>query len=212
MRLEAATASATPLPVWSSASKTPLDLGIEWNAENRLTAVKQGGNPLATFTYDGKGRRAAKAAGGVTTTYIYDDVQFLEERPSAGTTKRYVYGAGIDQTLAQIVGATTTYNVADHLGSIARATDSLGAPTLTRQYDPWGDPIQGSTTSGYAFTGREWDSETSLYYYRARYYDPRSCRPSGGKARAITIRREHSTRSSAPQRAAGLPIHPCDGA
>jgi hypothetical protein len=39
-----------------------------------------------------------------------------------------------------------------------------------------------------------------------------SCRPSGGKARAITIRREHSTRSSAPQRAAGLPIHPCDGA
>jgi RHS repeat-associated protein len=25
----------------------------------------------------------------------------------------------------------------------------------------------------YGFTGREWDSETGLYYYRARYYDPR---------------------------------------
>ena len=24
-----------------------------------------------------------------------------------------------------------------------------------------------------SFTGREWDSETGLYYYRARYYDPR---------------------------------------
>jgi RHS repeat-associated protein len=24
----------------------------------------------------------------------------------------------------------------------------------------------------YTFTGREWDSETKLYYYRARYYDP----------------------------------------
>lgn len=22
------------------------------------------------------------------------------------------------------------------------------------------------------FTGREWDKETGLYYYRARYYDP----------------------------------------
>jgi len=24
----------------------------------------------------------------------------------------------------------------------------------------------------YAYTGREWDKETGLYYYRARYYDP----------------------------------------
>ncbi len=28
----------------------------------------------------------------------------------------------------------------------------------------------------YAFTGREWDAETGLYYYRARYYDPRAGR------------------------------------
>src|SRR5206468_652442 len=41
-----------------------------------------------------------------------------------------------------------------------------------REYDPWGNPIQGSSTSGYAFTGREWEPETQLYYYRARYYDP----------------------------------------
>lgn len=26
--------------------------------------------------------------------------------------------------------------------------------------------------TNYSFTGREWDPETSLYYYRARYYDP----------------------------------------
>jgi uncharacterized membrane protein len=43
-------------------------------------------------------------------------------------------------------------------------------------------------------------------------YTHGSCRPSGGKAWPITIRREHSTRSSAPQRAAGLPIHPSCGA
>jgi RHS repeat-associated protein len=45
--------------------------------------------------------------------------------------------------------------------------------TLTREYDPYGNPIQGGTTSGHAFTGREWDAETGLYYYRARYYDPK---------------------------------------
>jgi RHS repeat-associated protein len=153
----------------------------EWNAENRLTRVCTGAcqpgtdppNMLARFTYDGNGRRASKTAGGITTTYVYDGAQFLEERPSAGPTKRYVYGRGIDRPLAQIVGGTTTYNVADHLGSIVRTTDSLGTPTLTRQYDPWGNPIQGSTASGYAFTGREWDAEVGIYHLRARYYDAR---------------------------------------
>jgi RHS repeat-associated protein len=126
---------------------------------------------LARFTYDANGRRATKTAGGITTTYVYDGPQFLEERPSAGSSKRYVFGPGIDQTLAQVVGGSTTYNLADHLGSVVRTTDSLGGPTLTRQYDPWGNLLQGSTTSGYAFTGREWDAEAGIYYYRARYYD-----------------------------------------
>jgi RHS repeat-associated protein len=43
---------------------------------------------------------------------------------------------------------------------------------VTRQYDPWGNPLAGASTPGYAFTGRDWDPETALYYYRARYYDP----------------------------------------
>jgi RHS repeat-associated protein len=29
-----------------------------------------------------------------------------------------------------------------------------------------------ASQSGHAFTGREWDPEIGLYYYRARYYDP----------------------------------------
>jgi RHS repeat-associated protein len=143
----------------------------EWDAANRLVAVKQGGNTLASFTYDGNGRRATKTAGSLAITYVYDGAQFLEERPSAGATKRHVYGPGIDQPLAQVQGGTTTYTVADHLGSVVRATAAAGAPTLTREYDPWGN-LLGSTTSGFAFTGREWDAEAGLYYYRARYYNP----------------------------------------
>jgi RHS repeat-associated protein len=33
--------------------------------------------------------------------------------------------------------------------------------------------LQGGSSSGFAFTGREWDPEAGLYYYRARYYDPK---------------------------------------
>jgi RHS repeat-associated protein len=36
--------------------------------------------------------------------------------------------------------------------------------------------LQGTATSGYAYTGREWDPETGLYYYRARYYHPLTAR------------------------------------
>jgi filamentous hemagglutinin len=31
-------------------------------------------------------------------------------------------------------------------------------------------PLHGASTSGYAFTGREWDAETGLMFHRARYY------------------------------------------
>src|SRR5215469_16061175 len=34
----------------------------------------------------------------------------------------------------------------------------------------------GSIVNNFRYTGREWDPETSLYYYRARYYDPNSGR------------------------------------
>jgi RHS repeat-associated protein len=69
-----------------------------------------------------------------------------------------------------------SYYLADHLGSIVLTTSSSGSTTLTREYDSWGNLLQGSTASGYAFTGREWDPESGLYYYRARYYDPKAAR------------------------------------
>ncbi len=147
---------------------------FEWDAENRLTRVTQGGPELARFTYDGQGRRAQKIAGSVTHTYVYDDTNIIEERLSSGQTYDFVQGPGVDRPLAMRDQASVVnYYLADHLGSIAQTTSAAAAVTLTREYDPWGNPIQGSTTAGYAFTGREWDSEISAYYYRARYYDPK---------------------------------------
>lgn len=144
----------------------------EWNGESRLTRVLDGGSEIARFSYDGFGHRAQKVVGGVTRTYIYDGDDILEERLSTGSTIRYLHGPGIDRPLASVDGAgTISYYLADHLGSIVQTTNSSAVVTLTRQYDAYGNQISGSTASGYAFTGREWDAETGLYYYRARYYD-----------------------------------------
>ena len=83
---------------------------------------------------------------------------------------RTVHGPGVDAPLASVDGAgVASYYLADHLGSIVQQTDASQQVTLTRQYDPWGTLTTGDTTSGYAFTGREWDAEDSLYYFRARY-------------------------------------------
>jgi RHS repeat-associated protein len=145
----------------------------EWDGANRLVRVLSGGSEIARFVYDGQGRRAQKISGGVTRTYIYDGDNIIEERPGAAAAIRYVHGPGIDRPLASVQSATASYFLADHLGSILQVTNGAAAVTLTRQYDPWGNPLQGSTSAGYAYTGREWDPEVGLYFYRARYYDPK---------------------------------------
>ena len=63
--------------------------------------------------------------------------------------------------------------MSDHPRSVTDAVAPGVGFSSSREYDPWGNLIDGDVGSGYAFTGREWDAETGLYYYRARYYDPK---------------------------------------
>jgi RHS repeat-associated protein len=143
-----------------------------WDPENRLTQVQNNGTTIATFAYDPLGRRVQKVAGDVTTRWTYDGSATLRQVAGA-TTLKYIQGSGIDEPLAVDDGTALTYYHADGLGSLVKTTSASGAVTLARQYDAWGSLQLGSATPGYAFTGREWDPETGLHYYRARYYDPR---------------------------------------
>jgi RHS repeat-associated protein len=140
-----------------------------WNAENQLKRVLLNGNEVARFSYDPRGRRVEKIAQGVTTSYTYDGSNILREIRGA-ISMRYV-GQGIDQPFAVEEGGSLSYFHTDSLGSVVGVTNPSGAVTLTRRYDAWGSPEVAPAQPGYAFTGREWDPEVGLYYYRARYYD-----------------------------------------
>lgn len=146
-----------------------------WNALNQLVEVKEGTTTVAAFEYDGAGRRTEKIAGGLTRVFVYDAEDIIEERISGSTTDtiRYYHGDGIDEPLARKNSSDVVrYYLADHLGSIVQESSAAGAITLEREYDPWGVLSQRASTSGYGFTGREWDAEAGIAFFRARYYSP----------------------------------------
>jgi len=144
----------------------------EWNAENRLVRVLKDTVEVASFAYDAAGRRVEKKTVDVTTAYTYDRQNILREARSDGTIYEYMHGPGVDEVLAHASPTAHTYYHADALGSVTRTTDAAGSVDGARQFDVWGHLEAGGATPSFAYAGREWDSETNLYYYRARYYDP----------------------------------------
>ncbi len=67
----------------------------------------------------------------------------------------------------------------DHLGSSSRVTDRNGKVVQAVEYVPFGEVFLDLRNSDwgtpYLFNAKELDGETGLYYYGARYYDPRLC-------------------------------------
>jgi len=171
---------------------------FQWDYRNRLVAVVDK-NALGVetqrveFTYDAMNRRIAKTVDitplnaindGVVTHFVYDRdhvvLEFVDNDGTAGASqpvldKRYFYGTGVDQILAQeSAGGEVTWLLTDHLGTVRDLVDNGGNVVNHLQYDSYGNVVFETfpaIDTRYLFTGREFDSETGLYYYRARYYD-----------------------------------------
>jgi RHS repeat-associated protein len=151
--------------------------GYTWDFENRLTqAVVPGTNGgTTTFKYDPFGRRIQKSGPLGTTNYLYDQRSVVEEVDSSGNVlARYTQGRGVDEPLAQLRSGTTSYYQQDGLGSVTSLSNPAGALANTYTYDSYGrlTSSTGTLVNPLQYTGREFDSETGIYYYRARYFDP----------------------------------------
>jgi RHS repeat-associated protein len=155
-----------------------------WDYENRLTSVVlPGSGGTATFKYDPFGRRIQKTftQGSTTTTtnYVYDGNNSVQDVDQNGNLlARYTETLTIDEPVAESRGGTTSYYETDGLGSVTTLSNAAGALANTYTYDSYGKltASTGSTTNRFQYTARESDSETGLYFYRARYYDPNSGR------------------------------------
>ena len=165
----------TPVTVkWGTSS-------YDYDYENRLTRVKRTFNNSSTvvdYDYDVFGRRIGRTVtvdGSVTVNmeYLYDNEDIVAVYENGSLVKEFIHGPGIDEPLAIKSGGSWNYYHADGLGSVMALTDGSGAKVgSTYGYDSFGNLVKGSLDKVYSYTGREWDAEAGLYYYRARFYDP----------------------------------------
>jgi len=128
-----------------------------------------------SFKYDPFGRRIYKSSTSATSIYAYDGDNLVEEANSSGAeVASYSQGLNIDEPLAMERSSATSFYDADGLGSITSLSNSAGALAQTYTLDSFGKQTAatGSLTNPFQYTARESDTETGLYYYRARYYDP----------------------------------------
>lgn len=145
-----------------------------YDFENRLIAIQLPDGSTAAYQYDAVGRRIQKKVGGTVTNYLYDGFDILLElSANGGVQARYTRGPVVDEMLTMERNGQTYFYHSNAIGSVVMLTDASGKSACSYTYDSFGR-IQGCTgvTNPFTYGGRENDSESGLYYMRARYYDP----------------------------------------
>lgn len=163
-------------------SKTEQSTGVvttyAYDYENRLVSVTSAGLS-AQYQYDPFGRRIQKTVNGVITSYAYDGPNMVTQFDGTGNvTAGYVHNLAIDDPLSVTQAGATYFYHKDSLGTTTDMTDTTGLTVQAYDYDSFGNIVgtSGSVAQPFAFTGREFDPETGLYFYRARYYDAQAGR------------------------------------
>jgi RHS repeat-associated protein len=166
----------------------------EWDYHNRLTAVRfKTSTGTVTkqveYDYDLFDRRIGKRvdANGDSVyesaqRFVYDGEDIVLVFDGAGSLEqRYLHGPAVDQVLAsEDALGDVLWSLPDNQGTVRdiAAYDSLTDTTTVenhRKFDAFGNITAESNAAVdflYAYTGREWDADAELYYYRARWYDP----------------------------------------
>jgi RHS repeat-associated protein len=171
----------------------------EWDAENRLVAVKRKSDSasIATYTYDDQSRRVRKVTTSIATqgasdkVFLWDGWNLVGElNNSSGTFTAVRYyawgldlsgstqGAGgvggliLEKDASSGEGYFPTFDSNGNVVNLVQA--SSGSTVATYEYDPFGRVLTSS--GGYAannpirYSTKFQDAETNWNYYGYRYY------------------------------------------
>jgi RHS repeat-associated protein len=162
---------------------------IVWDEENRIQSIADNGS-TTNYKYNAAGERVIKRGSHGETVYVN---QFFVIRNGSNATKNVFVGASrivaklVKQEKSSINGKKKPkgpvekdlyFYHPDHLGSTAYVTDAKGSVHQHFEYMPFGETFveqsSGNQLLSYGFTGKELDTESGLYYFGARYYDPKT--------------------------------------
>jgi RHS repeat-associated protein len=171
----------------------------EWDALDRMTKVQRvasGVTKTINYTYNAAGLRVRRVdtSTNVTKLWTYQGNNIASVSTKSGgsfgdtSTQEWVYTVGpgminnvLERHKANYAAGTTTseYYQYDHRGNVAAVTDYSGKILRGYQYDAFGNiPFSFATgqsgaapTDDILFTGKDYDSDTGLYYFNARWYD-----------------------------------------
>jgi RHS repeat-associated protein len=130
---------------------------------------------IANYIYDAFGRRIEKSVGADTRRYVYDrQALVLEYDGTNQLLAQYSHGERIDQPLSMRRNGVSYFYHPDHQSSVVALTDPTGQVVNAYEYDSYGNRLVAleAVENPFEYTGREFDDETGLYFYRNRYYDP----------------------------------------
>jgi RHS repeat-associated protein len=143
----------------------------QWNARNQLASIN--GTVTANFKYDPFGRRVEKTVSGAPTGYLYDGLNIIQELASGTPKVKLLTGLGVDQIFARTDSTGVSSLLPGTVNSTLALADASGTIQTNYTYDPFGSTTADTNAPNvYQYTGRENDG-TGLYYYRARYYNPK---------------------------------------
>ena len=161
---------------------------LSYDYRNRMVQVNGPGG-THTYAYDSLGRRIL-ADGSQFFSIDNDTVQQLTATGAFKSAQ--VYGDRIDDMVmgAQDVDGNGSVDRvayhADDMGNVMAVTNGIGTVLEKYDYDNFGKPrffdavgspiAQSAIGNPWLFNGHRYDSETGLYDYRTRYFDPRAGR------------------------------------
>jgi len=145
------------------------DRAYIWNSENKPVSITKD-EVETTFVYGPGGERVKKETGDNWKIYVGG----IYEKDQTGAQTCYIDAAGV--SVKKKADGSLFFILKDHLGGTAVITDAQGNVVTQQYYEPFGeDDSIGSVENeadDHKFTGQEEDTETGLYYYNARCYDP----------------------------------------